>query len=1274
MLYDVEKMLAGINLLPFLEDIDVEFVSRIESKDIFKNGQKDGYDGSIVDLAEIRVNGSDISFMMPHQFDDGSFYIDGKEVFTPLLVIEKERLTVGKAKSGRVDLNNSFVIPMYWFAVALILERIARRGDDEFVASAELSSLVTSGYPHAVMKYNERENKVHVILRKPFFFPLEKHNLLLRNAQLRMTKYLDRRASILKRYNSESFHKKIGLIETPESKDMGLVRFLTFGAEYIPEKLKIKGSGEEFGFFTPSTLSVPFLNYSDSPRVMMGGKNMKQALIVDENEEPVVRTSFEYQNMGVNATVGYMVYKGLNFEDAIVVSEEFAKKMRVTVKEESEFIFDSDDEIDSIEKFKSIFKVREKGEYVAPSQWLVKLNNKIAKRYDIDYIGKLIEIRPPKAVVQNPKLRGKNKEKKAYSYKVVFVFEVEKPLRIGDKLMGRHGNKGVVSKILPISEMPFATINGERVYLDVILNPMGVISRMNIGQLVETSLALAMKYGLKKSDYRPFEKPNMDEVLRILESIGADEFGRFEVNDDRTSYGRINVGIQYIVRLYHNAAEKLAVRSTGPISPISGLPLHGRKYGGGQRFGEMEVWAMLSHNAINTLNTLFDIKSDKSDYLLREALKMLGYDYVYDPIERKTRFRKFENFPKEKKELGKLRYVISELDKPSYVEVEMDGDVKKFYIPTSDVIEALGLKDFFKKNLSGKFFEEGLKKAVARAISGKEGILRAIFLGKRIDYSARAVIVPSPSLSIDEVYLPLKMAYGFTKDFLPRKEKFLFERFLQGKNDGRKLSSIIQDFFAQNGDLVLLNRQPTLHRHNILSFKPKVWPYDVIGLPLLVCKGFNADFDGDQMAVYYPQHQKDFENLRKELEDMRPSKNLFDTGSGEFMLHLTQDILLGAHLESKLDKQKLKQFVSEKVNEPDFLKWLLSKQNEWLDRATHSGVTLSFYEIKKDSGSYTVLKKSKARGSDKQFKQLNKVIEIDGEVFENKEGKTIESAFVKGLDIKDYVLLSYRGINSMCDKKVNVARPGYLTRKLVETMYPLRIEDCECENKGLKVGKEGTNADVILNEEHFKSALSGRYDVHGQLLNDRILEDLWKKGYVEILSPVISNKLCQKCYGIDLARQKPPEIGEYVGVTAATAIGEKGTQRAMETFHTGKREVEFSDIEKALLSQEANSPVELLKNIVNDVYNFKKSSKKDIGLKDLKLINFELLVHAIYMLSEGKKKLKWEKTDLLDPFKRGFLSALSFESPLKVLDRAVSGLKGKNEVVFVEKSQKFLGR
>ena len=186
-------------------------------------------------------------------------------------------------------------------------------------------------------------------------------------------------------------------------------------------------------------------------------------------------------------------------------------------------------------------------------------------------------------------------------------------LKVGDKMAGRHGNKGVISKICPIEDMPYFP---DGTPMDIVLNPLGVPSRMNVGQILETHLGIAART-LGMRAYTPaFDGASEEEIEDLLVEAGLPKTGKFKLHDGRTGQAfeqDVTVGVMYMLKLHHLVDEKVHARATGPYSLITQQPLGGKARFGGQRFGEMEVWALEAYGAAAILQEQLTVKSDDVD-------------------------------------------------------------------------------------------------------------------------------------------------------------------------------------------------------------------------------------------------------------------------------------------------------------------------------------------------------------------------------------------------------------------------------------------------------------------------------------------------------------------------------------------------------------------------------------------------------------------------------------------------------------------------------------
>jgi DNA-directed RNA polymerase subunit beta len=204
-------------------------------------------------------------------------------------------------------------------------------------------------------------------------------------------------------------------------------------------------------------------------------------------------------------------------------------------------------------------------------------------------------------------------------------------LSVGDKVAGRHGNKGVIARILPEEDMPFLE---DGTTVDIVLNPLGVPSRMNVGQILEVHLGWAMKILGLRAITPPFDGAKESEIEVYLEKAGLPKDGKIVLHDGRTGDAfdeKVTVGIMYIMKLHHLVDDKIHARATGPYSLITQQPLGGKARAGGQRFGEMEVWALEAYGAANILQELLTVKSDDVDGRTKIYESMVRGENILEP-------------------------------------------------------------------------------------------------------------------------------------------------------------------------------------------------------------------------------------------------------------------------------------------------------------------------------------------------------------------------------------------------------------------------------------------------------------------------------------------------------------------------------------------------------------------------------------------------------------------------------------------------------------------
>jgi DNA-directed RNA polymerase subunit beta len=282
----------------------------------------------------------------------------------------------------------------------------------------------------------------------------------------------------------------------------------------------------------------------------------------------------------------------------------------------------------------------------------------------------------------------------------VFVAQMRK-IAVGDKLGGRHGNKGVIARILPVEDMPFME---DGTPVDIILNPLGVPSRMNIGQLFETHLGMAARALNIKVASPSFNGVPVDKIQELLGDAGFPNDGKQQLFDGRTGdpfKERTTTGSMYMIKLNHMVADKIHARSTGPYTMVTQQPLGGKAQNGGQRFGEMEVWALEAYGAASTLQEMLTIKSDD----------VYGRSKAYESIIKKTEIvgpKVPESFNVLVKELQGLGLKVDLVDSGNVVDAESvlatnirdeadhqsDVDVPAPLVSEVDVSEEIPTEDF----------------------------------------------------------------------------------------------------------------------------------------------------------------------------------------------------------------------------------------------------------------------------------------------------------------------------------------------------------------------------------------------------------------------------------------------------------------------------------------------------------------------------------------------------------------------------------------------------
>ena len=359
--------------------------------------------------------------------------------------------------------------------------------------------------------------------------------------------------------------------------------------------------------------------------------------------------------LGKNMTVAFMTFNGYNYEDAVILNENLVKDDKYTSLHLDSYEMQCrETKLGPEEITRDIPNVSEEARRNLDENGIVTIGTEV-KEGDI-LVGKVTpkgmaeltseekllhaifgektrevrdtSLRVPHGgdgIVHDIKIysRKDNDEMPAGVSKVIRVYIIQKrKIQVGDKMSGRHGNKGVISLILPQEDMPYLP---DGTPVDIMLNPQGVPSRMNFGQILEIHMGMACKKLGVHIATPVFDGAHISDIQKMMKEAGMDEDGKTVLYDGRTGEPfdhRISVGVMYMIKLHHMVDDKLHARATGPYSLVTQQPLGGKAQFGGQRFGEMEVWALYAYGAAHTLQEILTVKSDD----------VLGRVKVYESI------------------------------------------------------------------------------------------------------------------------------------------------------------------------------------------------------------------------------------------------------------------------------------------------------------------------------------------------------------------------------------------------------------------------------------------------------------------------------------------------------------------------------------------------------------------------------------------------------------------------------------------------------------------
>ena len=378
--------------------------------------------------------------------------------------------------------------------------------------------------------------------------------------------------------------------------------------------------------------------FHQKPIVKVGDKVKRNHVIADGPS-----TDKGELALGRNVVVAFTMFNGYNYEDAVILNEKLVKEDAYTTVHIEDYEMPCrETKLGPEEITRDIPNVSEEARKNLDANGIVRIGTEV-KEGDI-LVGKVTpkgmaeltseekllhaifgektrevrdtSLRVPhggEGIVHDVKIftRKDSDELSAGVSKLVRVYIVQKrKIQVGDKMAGRHGNKGVISLILPEEDMPFLP---DGTPVDIMLNPLGVPSRMNLGQVLELHLGMAAKKLGVHVATPVFDGATEEDILDMMKEAGMDLDGKTDLYDGRTGRkfdNRVSVGVMYMIKLCHMVEDKMHARATGPYSLVTQQPLGGKAQFGGQRFGEMEVWALYAYGAAHTLQEILTVKSD----------------------------------------------------------------------------------------------------------------------------------------------------------------------------------------------------------------------------------------------------------------------------------------------------------------------------------------------------------------------------------------------------------------------------------------------------------------------------------------------------------------------------------------------------------------------------------------------------------------------------------------------------------------------------------------
>jgi hypothetical protein len=1044
------------------------------------------------------------------------------------------------------------------------------------------------------------------------------------------------------------------------------------------------------GFLEVDNMAILPTNEPGNPAFVITAPSDKTAKVELKNILGVCETNQgSIFAPGVNLLTAFIPFKGYNFSDSFVISKSAAEKLTTL----------------------HVYRVPVRGKMV------VKVGSTVFGGQPLDEWGRYVV---PRYVDCGKVIRVDEEE--------VWVLEA-KPLKVGDKITNRHGNKGVIGLILPDDKMPYFKVNGQKYTVELLINPLSVIPRMNLGQLLELHWSWVLKW-LQEYDRIAYEKyqyvgsPFGDSHIELLKSYlkqaGLSEDGKTELYMYDKNRGEIKfaypvaVGYQYILKLYNLADHSWKViGKSGPVDLLTGQPVEG------QRLDEYEVWGLLAHGALHTLQELLTALSDdqeakeklafgkslppssgyRSLKCLLDLAKACGVDIRSERGKICIKFENPNEIVRDAKEVKS--HAISSIDEDGLYSLEIFGDgnvrydrnawgflqlpfvltygdlrallstgktekqnefsgtekqSKRTTEPSPIVLKLLPIPpvlyrllpargdvedwcEFYARKIRGHLGEVedlwlaygrlmfdltgGVKNHTAQKVpkrkmqnsemessEDRERLmqdLRDVFLqlekklsatkfegagilwklaGKRTFNSGRAVIVPAPDLFPDHCYLPWEILLPFIIESFSSAEFKAYldpinalKRALSKASDATERRQLIQvlcdslNYVVDEFDLrVLLNRDPALHRYNILAFKPRAWRHRAIGVHPIVCEPFGADFDGDSMSIFFPI-SKESQNECRTILNLFNVRNLVSSATHSLTIPPVHEMLF--HLDRE-------EFQNEVLNEHEDKKseHVRNRCLQAFEEATCLGTSLSFFDFaplivdkekvrnsecmrseieekleKEANNPISRIFQKKVRGKLVQLEQMvggypsERVVSEDGEKLSS---SPICANFYTGLSPFEYFMICHSARRSFIAKELEIRKSGTLLRKLVECAYPIRITKDNCNSQA--------NIRTPLTCRELKN--------HG---------------------------ICQKCYGVDPTTGAVPELGSFVGIIAAQSIGERCSQALFEATHYGGQEIfDIGKINQMIFGSKLKN-IEDIQNVIDKLTNlnwFKNIDRK----------------------------------------------------------------------------------